>query len=254
MTAKARAPSAADTLKTLVVVPTYNERENVEPLCRAILGQGRGVEVLVVDDGSPDGTGRVVERLGEAEPRIHLLQRGGKLGLGTAHIAGYRWALARDYGRVVTMDADFSHPPDRIRPMIEASVESDVVIGSRYVEGGGHKDWPARRVFLSSLSNLVARAALRLEPADCTGAFRCFRREVLKGIALDNIVSRGYSFQEEMLWHCSGRGWRIAEVPILFVDRRRGSSKISFGEIWGGISTVFRLMFTPAGRKKPATV
>jgi dolichol-phosphate mannosyltransferase len=243
--------SAADTLRTLVVVPTYNERDNIGDLCEAILGQGRGVEVLVVDDNSPDGTAGVVERIGQAEPRVHLLRRPGKLGLGTAHIAGFRWALARDYERVVTMDADFSHPPERIRPMIEASVESDVVIGSRYVEGGGHKDWPLRRVFLSSLSNLVARAALRLEPADCTGAFRCFRREVLERIAFDNILSRGYSFQEEMLWHCSGRGFRMAEVPILFVDRERGSSKISPGEVWGGIATVLRLMFTPAGRRRP---
>lgn len=243
--------SAADVLKTVVVVPTYNERDNIGRLCQEILRQGRGVEVLVVDDNSPDGTAQVVEDLSAEDPRIHLLRREGKLGLGTAHIAGYRWALARDYQRIITMDADFSHPPDRIPDMLEASLASDIVIGSRYVPGGGHADWPARRVMLSSLSNLVARFALRLKPADCTGAFRCFRRSVLKSIALHNIVSKGYSFQEEMLWHCSGRGFKVSEVPITFVDRQRGASKISPCEIWGGIATVIRLVFTPAGRKEP---
>jgi dolichol-phosphate mannosyltransferase len=240
---------AADTLKTIVVVPTYNERENIRQLCEAILRQGRGVEALVVDDNSPDGTGDLVLEISARNPRVHLLRRKGKLGLGTAHIAGYRWALARDYERIVTMDADFSHPPDSIPAMLEASLTHDVVIGSRYIAGGAHQDWPLRRILLSSTSNLVARHALRLQPADCTGAFRCFRRAVLERIALDNIVSRGYSFQEEMLWHCSGRGFRTAEVAITFLDRERGESKISWREIWGGVSTVARLMFTPAGRR-----
>lgn len=242
---------AADLLKTLVIVPTYNERENIERLCTAILEQGRGVEVLVVDDSSPDGTADIVHRLGARTGRVHLLSRPGKLGLGTATIAGYRWALERGYQRAITIDADFSHPPEKIPQMLEASLHSDVVIGSRYVPGGGHRDWPRHRILLSGLSNLVARSALRLRPADCTGAFRCVRRRVLEGIAFDNIVSRGYSFQEEMLWHCSGRGLRFAEVPIMFVDRRQGSSKINFREIYGGIATVLRLMFTPQGRKRP---
>ncbi len=240
---------AADSLRTIVVVPTYNERENVGRLCQAILRQGRGVEVLVVDDNSPDGTGDVVREMSARDPRVHLLRREGKLGLGTAHIAGYRWALGRDYERVVTMDADFSHPPDVIPAMLDASLTHDVVIGSRYIAGGGHKDWPLRRILLSSTSNLVARHALRLAPADCTGAFRCFRRSVLERIAFDNIVSKGYSFQEEMLWHCSGRGFTFGEVPIIFLDRERGTSKISWREIWGGVSTIVRLMFTPDGRR-----
>jgi dolichol-phosphate mannosyltransferase len=243
---------AADRLKTVVVVPTYNERENIGPLCDAILRQGGGVEVLVVDDNSPDGTAALVRALAAADPRIHLLCRPGKLGLGTAHVAGYRWALDRDYERVITMDADFSHPPDVIPAMLEASLRADVVIGSRYVEGGGYRNWPRRRVLLSSFSNAVTRLALRLPAADCTGAFRCFRRSVLENVALDNIVSRGYSFQEEMLWHCSRRGWRIAEVPIVFVDRQAGRSKISLREIGGGVATIARLMLTPAGRRSPA--
>jgi len=251
MTAGQSGVSPADALRTIVIVPTYNERENIGRLCEEILSQGRAVEVLVVDDNSPDGTGQLVSQLSASSPRVHLLRRRGKLGLGTAHIAGYQWALARDYERVITMDADFSHPADRIPAMLQASLRSDIVVGSRYVGGGGHRDWPLRRILLSSLSNSVARLALRLEAADCTGAFRCFRRSVLEAVAFENIVSRGYSFQEEMLWHCSGRGFTIAEVPITFVDRQRGRSKISLREIWGGISTVGRLMFTPRGRRKP---
>jgi len=242
---------AADALKALVVIPTYNERENVERLCRDVLSQGAGVEVLVVDDNSPDGTAALVEGLARTEPRLHLMRRPGKLGLGTAHVAGIRWALARDYERVVTMDADFSHPPARIPAMLAASRHSDVVIGSRYVPGGGYEGWPAHRILLSSVSNMIARGALGLRPADVTGAFRCFRREVLERIVFDNIVSKGYSFQEEMLWHCSRRGWRFAEVPILFVDRQQGSSKICLGEILGGAATILRLAFTPHGRRAP---
>ncbi len=241
----------ADSLRTLAVVPTYNERENIVRLCRELVAQGRGIDVLVVDDGSPDGTAELVAQLRHCEPRVHLLRRPGKMGLGTAHVAGYRWALARDYERVVTMDADFSHPPERIPAMLEASVESDVVIGSRYCPGGGHRDWPWHRLLLSSTANLVARFCLRLEPADCTGAFRCFRRSVLEGAVLENIQSRGYSFQEEMLWHCSGRGLRIVEVPITFVDRAGGASKMSLREVLGGIATVLRLMLTPHGRRAP---
>ncbi|MFO7956390.1 MAG: polyprenol monophosphomannose synthase [Candidatus Brocadiia bacterium] len=243
--------SAADRLKTLVVIPTYNEKDNVRPLCRAVLEQGKGIEVLVVDDNSPDGTAVLAAALATSRPRVHVLCREGKLGLGTAHIAGYRWALERDYERVVTMDADFSHPPERIPAMLEASEDADVVIGSRYCEGGGHEGWPWHRIFLSRASNAVARVCLSLKPKDCTGAFRCFRRSVLERVPLDNIVATGYSFQEEMLWYCSGRGWRMEEVPITFVDRQRGESKISMREIVGGMLTVFRLMFTPERRRWP---
>jgi len=236
--------------KTLVVIPTYNERENIERLCREVLGLAEGLEVLVVDDNSPDGTAEVVGELSSVEPRLHLLRRKGKLGLGTAHIAGHRWALQRDYERVVTMDADFSHPPERIPALIEASRDFDVVVGSRYVPGGGWQGWPLRRVMLSSASNWVARTALRLEPRDCTGAFRCFRREVIRQIPFQNIRARGYSFMEEMLWQCSGRGLRIGEVPIVFVDRTEGTSKISLRECLGGLLTVVRLMFAPESEKR----
>jgi len=236
--------------RILVVVPTYNERGNVERLCNAILGQSEDVEVLVVDDNSPDGTGGIVESLAREQRRVHLLRRQGKLGLGTAHVAGLRWALERDYELVVTMDADFSHPPDCIPDMVARSSECHVVIGSRYVPGGGCENWPLRRVLLSRLSNWVARTLLQLEPRDCTGAFRCFRKEALARIPLGNIRSRGYSFMEEMLWQCSGRGWKLGEVPIKFVDRTEGTSKISMLEVLGAVLTVLRLVFTPEGEKR----
>jgi len=236
--------------RTLVVIPTFNERENIERLCKAVLAQGEDIDVLVVDDSSPDGTGELVQRLAGAEPRVHLLRRAGKLGLGTAHVAGFRWALARGYARVVTMDADFSHPPECIPAMLEASRDCEVVVGSRYVPGGRHEGWPLRRVLLSAVSNWVARTFLRLRPRDCTGAFRCFRREALETIPFENIRARGYAFQEEMLWQCSGRGWRFAEVPIVFRNRAEGTSKISHREVSSAVWTIVRLVFTPAGQRR----
>lgn len=242
--------NAADSFHSLVVVPTYNERGNIRPLCQRILAQGKSLEVLVVDDNSPDGTAGLVRDLARGQGRIHLLERPAKLGLGTAHIAGFRWALARDYKRVITMDADFSHPPERIPAMLGKSRECEVVLGSRYVAGGGWENWPRRRVLLSGLANWLTRQALRLKPRDCTGAFRCFHAEALAEIPFDHIRSRGYSFQEEMLWQCSGRGWRICEVPITFRQRSRGRSKISLTEVAGAVWVLIRLTLTPAGQKR----
>ena len=236
--------------RTLVVIPTYNEMENIQRLCLEVLGQGGGIDVLVVDDNSPDGTGDLVGAMARDDPRVHLLRRPGKLGLGTAHIAGYQWALNRCYARVLTMDADFSHPPDRIPAMVREARRCHVVIGSRYVEGGGHKDWPVRRIFLSGLSNWVARTFLGLTPRDCTGAFRCFRREALEAVPVNNIRARGYAFQVEMMWQCSGRGWELGEVPITFVDRAAGASKICLAEVLGAMWAVARLRFTPHGQRK----
>jgi len=247
--AEAVTTSRAATDRVLVIIPTYNEKENIAPLCRRVLAQADAIEVLVVDDNSPDGTSGIVESLARGEPRVHLLRRPGKGGLGTAHVAGLRWAMRGGYGLVITMDADFSHPPERIGAMIDQGRRCHVVVGSRYVPGGGYENWPLRRVVLSTVSNWVARTLLRLEPRDCTGAFRCFRRGALAEIPLDNIRSRGYSFMEEMLWQCSGRGWRFGEVPIVFVDRAEGTSKISPAEVLTAVWTILRLMFTPRGRK-----
>ncbi len=183
--------AAADVLRTLVIVPTYNEKENVARLLRCILDQGKSIEALVVDDASPDGTADIVRGMQTDDARISLLCRAGKLGLGTAHIAGFRWALARDYERIITMDADFSHPPDAIPAMLECSRRCEIVLGSRYIEGGGYKGWPAHRILLSATANLVARVGLGLKPRDVTGAYRCFHRDVLSRIAFDNVISRG---------------------------------------------------------------
>ena len=242
--------SVADSIHCVVVVPTYNERENLARLTKAILRQGRAVDVLIIDDSSPDGTGQLACELSRQHSRVHFLSRPGKLGLGTAHIAGFRWALGRTYERIITMDADFSHPPERIPALLERSRRCDVVLGSRYVPGGGWKNWPGRRVILSSVANWMARWTLRLSPKDCTGAFRCFRRSVLEAIPFEKIHANGFAFQEEMLWQCSGRGWQICEVPIVFSQRTRGTSKISFREVAGAICTLARLMFAPESEKR----
>jgi dolichol-phosphate mannosyltransferase len=214
------------------------------------LGQGAALEVLVVDDNSPDETAEIVRALSAESGRVHLLKRSGKQGLGTAYIAGFRWAMQRDYERVVEMDADFSHNPERIPVMLEKSRECHVVLGSRYVKGGGWENWPRRRLLLSAFANWLTRTTLRLEPRDCTGGFRCFRVSVLKRIPMDKIRASGYAFQEEMLWQCSRRGWRICEVPITFRQRTRGRSKISLREMLGALWALGRLMFTPEGEKR----
>jgi dolichol-phosphate mannosyltransferase len=218
-------------VRFLVVLPTYNEAENVLPLSRAVLDQDERIDVLVVDDASPDGTGDLVERAGESEPRLGLLRRAGKLGLGTAYLAGFRHGLERGYGWVLTMDCDFSHHPRYLPDLLAASADFDLVIGSRYVPGGGVANWPLHRRFLSSFANLYTRLLLRLPTRDCTSGFRCYRREVLEQVDPFGVRSSGYSFLEEMVWRVHRAGFSIGETPILFEDRRAGSSKISRAEI-----------------------
>lgn len=242
--------TAADSIRALVVVPTYNERENIRPLCRRILEQGRALEVLVVDDNSPDGTAGEVRQISAESHRVHLLERRGKLGLGTAYIAGFHWALERGYDRVIQMDADFSHPPERLPAMLEQSRRCEVVLGSRYVPGGGWERWPRRRLIFSATANWLTRNLLGLPARDCTAGFRCFHASALRQIPLENVRARGYAFQEEMLWQCTGRGWRICEVPITFRQRRRGRSKISLSEVLGALRVLVRLLFTPEGQKR----
>jgi dolichol-phosphate mannosyltransferase len=242
--------NAADFIRALVVVPTYNERENVRPLCRRILRQGRALEVLVVDDNSPDGTAEQVRQIRAESDRVHLLERRDKLGLGTAYIAGFRWGLQRNYERLIQMDADFSHPPERLPAMLEKSRRCEVVLGSRYVPGGGWERWPRRRLIFSATANRLTRALLHLPARDCTAGFRCFRATALRQIPLENVRASGYAFQEEMLWQCTGRGWRICEVPISFRQRRRGRSKISLWEVLAALRVLVRLMFTPQGQKR----
>jgi dolichol-phosphate mannosyltransferase len=239
--------------RTLVVVATYNERENIEALVTQILEHAGGCNVLVIDDNSPDGTGGIAKAMASSDARIELLERPGKLGLGTAYLAGFRHTLTRGYDRVVTMDADFSHHP-RYLPQILARGEEpgvDIVIGSRYVKGGGVAGWPLYRRVLSFGANTFARTMLRLKPHDCTGAYRCYSKKVVEELELDGVVSNGYSALLELLWHSQRAGYRIEEVPITFVDRELGQSKVSRSEILRGLTTVIRLRFRPPRATTP---
>jgi dolichol-phosphate mannosyltransferase len=214
--------------KALIVVPTYNERENVEDIAGRLLTTVRDADLLFVDDNSPDGTGDVLDAMSAREPRIHVLHRAGKLGLGTAYIAGFRWALARDYAFVCEFDADGSHDPKYLPHMLAlAEGDADVVIGSRNVPGGGTVNWGIGRKALSRGGSFYARTILGIEVRDVTAGFVCWRRRVLEALDLDAIKSNGYSFQIEMKYRAIQQGFRLVETPIVFVDRRVGSSKMS---------------------------
>jgi dolichol-phosphate mannosyltransferase len=229
-------------LSPIVIVPTYNEAENIRLLAVDILSLPVAVDILVVDDHSPDGTGEIADALAARHPTVHVLHREGKLGLGTAYIAGFKYALAHGYDRIMTMDADFSHHPRHIPAVIEKSqAEADLVIGSRYVRGGGTQGCTLPRKVLSWGANTFAKVMLGLQAMDCTAGFRCYRREVLESIDLDAIFSDGYSFLIEMLYRCQRLGWRVGEVPILFENRKRGASKISRREILKALYTVLHL-------------
>ncbi|WP_448591151.1 polyprenol monophosphomannose synthase [Thermoflexus hugenholtzii] len=228
-------------MRSLVIIPTYNERENIEALLRAILSLPLDLEVVVVDDHSPDGTGEIVDRMAAADPRIHVIHRPAKLGLGTAYTTGFRFGLARGYERLLTMDADFSHNPAHLPDLLARSQEADLVIGSRYVPGGEVIDSPWYRRLLSRGANRFARLMLGLTPRDVTAGFRCYRPQVLEAIAPETIRAEGYAFLIEITYRAQRAGFRIAEVPIRFQDRRYGRSKISRREIWRALGTVLRL-------------
>ena len=228
--------------RALVIVPTYNERENIRRLVDTVLRQDGRLEVLVVDDGSPDGTGQLVAELSAEEPRVHLLERAQKLGLGTAYIAGFRWALERDYRYVLEMDADFSHDPAHLPQFLSAIEDADVVVGSRYQQGRVTViNWPIGRLILSYSANLYARAVTGLPMWDTTAGFKCFRREVLEAIDFSRVRSNGYAFQIEMHFRAWKRNFRIVEIPIVFVDRTEGTSKMSPSIVREAIWMVWRL-------------
>jgi dolichol-phosphate mannosyltransferase len=227
--------------KSLVVLPTYNEKENISALIGEILALDEPLEVLVVDDNSPDGTGEIVAQLAASDPRVHLLRRAGKLGLGTAYKAGFKYGLENGYDAVITMDADFSHHPRYLPAMLAAAANYDLVIGSRYVPGGGVENWPWHRQFLSAGANMMSRVVLGLSARDCTAGFRCYRRRLLQGTDWENIKAEGYGFLEEMLFRLHRAGYNIGEVPIVFADRKAGSSKISKAEIFKAMAMLFRL-------------
>jgi len=224
-----------------IVIPTYNESENIVRLVTEILALPVGAHVVVVDDNSPDGTGRLVDELAAREPRVHAVHRPAKLGLGTAHIAGIRCAAALGLDPIGTMDADFSHHPRYIPDLLAGLEHSDVMIGSRYVPGGGTVDFGLHRRLLSRGANAFARTMLGLTAADCTAGFRLYRLRVLDSIDLDAIFSNGYSFLIEILFLVQSAGWKVGESPIIFEDRREGTSKISKREIAKAVYTVLRL-------------
>ncbi len=227
--------------KTVVVVPTYNERQNIGTILERVLGVAPEIEVVVVDDNSPDGTADVVRRAAESSPRVHLIERGAKLGLGTAYIRGFKYALDAGADLVMQMDADLSHDPKYIPDMLEAIRRHDVVIGSRYISGVNVVNWPIERLLLSYMANVYTRVITGLPVHDATGGFKCFRREVLEAIDLDEVISDGYCFQIEMNFRAWRKGFRITEVPIVFVDRHSGTSKMTKRIIWEAIYKVWIL-------------
>jgi dolichol-phosphate mannosyltransferase len=240
-------------VEKLVIVPTYNERENIEALIGRLLDLPHGLEVLVVDDHSPDGTADVVQTLmadGARGSRVHLLQRPGKLGLGSAYRDGFRYALDHSAEYIFEMDADFSHDPAAIGDFLEAARDADLVLGSRYLHGAASVvNWPLQRLLLSWCANLYTRIVTGMPVHDATGGYKCFRRRALEGIRLDRVQSDGYAFQIEVSFKVWKRGFRIREIPILFVDRRAGVSKMNRRIIWEAAGLVWRLrLFDLFGR------
>jgi len=213
--------------RVLVVVPTYNERDNLEIIAGRLRTSVPEAHLLVVDDNSPDGTGRVADMLAAADDHVHVLHRTGKAGLGAAYVAGFGWAREQGYDVVVEMDADGSHAPEQLPRLLTALENADLVLGSRYVPGGAVVNWPKSRELLSRGGNLYTRLLLRLPLQDATGGYRAYRRSVLDGLALDEISSQGYCFQVDLAWQTWRQGHRVVEVPITFVERERGESKMS---------------------------
>ena len=228
-------------MEKLVIVPTYNELENIRPLLDKVLSLPWGLDILIVDDNSPDGTAEVVKEYQQKTNRVHLIQRPGKMGLGSAYRDGFRYALQNGAEYIFEMDADFSHDPEAIGQFLEEAKDADIVLGSRYLNGVTVVNWPLSRLILSYSANVYTRIITGLPLADSTGGFKCFRRRALEGIKLDRVKSEGYSFQIEMSFRCWKRGFKIKEIPIIFVDRRAGVSKMSRKIIWEAAGLVWRL-------------
>jgi dolichol-phosphate mannosyltransferase len=228
--------------RALVIIPTYNEAENLPRIVPGILEQDPRIEVLVVDDGSPDGTGALADAMAAADARVHVLHRAGKLGLGTAYVAGFRYAIAQGYDYAFEMDADFSHDPKHLPTFLREIHDADLVIGSRYLEGRVTVlNWPMARLLLSYFANVYARRITGLRLWDSTGGYKCYRRAVLEAIDLEQVRSNGYSFQIEMSFRALRKGFRLKEIPILFTDRAEGQSKMSHEIIWEAVWMVWRL-------------
>jgi dolichol-phosphate mannosyltransferase len=227
--------------RLLVSLATYNEHDNLKPLIEAIHEQAPHGDILVIDDNSPDGTGRLADEMAANDPRIHVLHRPGKLGLGTAILAAMRYAMDHGYDYCINMDADFSHHPRYLPSLVAGMDRHDVMIGSRYVPGGGTENWPLGRRLISRSVNALVRLLMRLPPRDCSGAYRCYRVAKLREARLDRTVSRGYSFQQEVLYRCRKAGCRLGEVPIIFENRRAGASKVNLREAVRSLSVLMFL-------------
>lgn len=228
-------------MKSLVIIPTYNERENIERIVPLVLERDPAIHVLIVDDNSPDGTGEIADRMAKENDRIFVIHRRNKSGLGTAYITGFKFALERDFNYVFEMDCDFSHDPKYIPDFLKAIKEQDLVLGSRYIRGVNVINWPMSRLLLSYYANVYSRIVTGLRVRDATGGFKCFRREVLEAIDLEKVRSNGYSFQIEMSFRAWKKGFRIKEIPIVFEDRRVGQSKMSKKIVREAVWMVWRL-------------
>ena len=237
--------------KALVVIPTYNEKENVEAIAEAILGSCPDADILFVDDNSPDGTGHIADAMSKQMERIHVLHRKSKQGLGRAYVAGFGWALERGYEFVLEMDADFSHDPEDVARLLEAAGDADLALGSRYVGGIRIINWPLNRLILSKSASLYVRMITGMPFTDPTGGFKCFRRTVLEAIDLEHIRSNGYSFQIEMTHQAWMKGFHITEVPIVFEERRSGQSKMNMSIVREALWIVWRIAFRSQFRRRP---
>jgi len=221
------APSADELGRILIIIPTYNEAENIDQIVTRARAAVPEADILVADDHSPDGTGRLADQLAAADEQVHVMHRLGKEGLGAAYLAGFEWGINAGYDVLVEMDADGSHQPEQLPTLLAALVGADLVLGSRWVKGGRVLNWPRSREFLSRGGNLWTRLALGIPLRDATGGYRAFRRETLLGLGLDNVASAGYCFQVDLAWRALKAGYRVVEVPITFVERERGDSKMS---------------------------
>lgn len=227
--------------QSLIIIPTYNEIDNIEKMIRTLFNLYPEISVLIIEDGSPDGTANVIKGLMKVHPKLAIIERVGKLGLGSAYIAGFKWALGRDYQYIFEMDCDFSHDPNQIPDLLAAAANHDLVIGSRYKDGIRIINWPFRRLLLSYGASIYTRFITGIPVHDTTGGFKCFRRAALLSLDFDKVISNGYSFQLELNYKIWAKGFRLIEVPIIFYERRDGQSKMGGGIIIEAIFAVFRL-------------
>lgn len=227
--------------KTLIIIPTYNEIDNIEKMLTTLFGKYPEISILVIEDGSPDGTAKVIKRLMQQFSNLNIIERTGKLGLGTAYVTGFKWALERGFDYVFEMDCDFSHDPDSIPDLLKAAGSNDLVIGSRYIDGIRIINWPFKRLLLSYCASIYTRIITGIPVFDTTGGFKCFTKKALNSLDLDQIISNGYSFQLELNYKIWAKGLKIQEVPIIFYERRDGQSKMSGGIIFEAVFAVFRL-------------